>query len=359
MAFSNRQSMRNLRQFMNEDEDVFDDNEMFRSKPIAELFPETTVLFCDLVGFTAWSSTREPASVFVLLETLFHHFDKLAAKKMVYKVETIGDCYVAITGCPEPRPDHFLVMVRFARECLHKVSVLTMKLEETLGPDTANLSMRFGIHSGPVTAGVLRGERSRFQLFGDTVNTASRIESSGAPGRIHISEDTANLLKAAGKGHWLEKRSELVRAKGKGDLQTYWLTTSNGPDLAESIISGETGSTSSTTENQAVTSMVSDKMQRLIQWNVQRFTALLKDIAANRGAVKAEDDASSATISTELSGGLPLEEVKEVIELTTAIQHSQSNLESADVTLDPEVITQLNEYITIISSLYENHAFHK
>ena len=87
------------------------------------------------------------------------------------KVETIGDCYVAVSGLPEPRKDHATVMARFAHECLLVLSKLTKRLEVMLGPDTAELTMRIGLHSGAVTAGVLRGEKSRFQVFGDTVNT--------------------------------------------------------------------------------------------------------------------------------------------------------------------------------------------
>jgi hypothetical protein len=100
--------------------------------------------------------------------------------------------------------------------------------------------MRVGLHSGPVTAGVLRGEKARFQLFGDTVNTAARMESTGQKGRIHVSESTATLLINAGKQAWINARDELVQAKGKGEMQTYWVkppdvgtksttTTSSGP----------------------------------------------------------------------------------------------------------------------------------
>ena len=89
----------------------------------------------------------------------------------MYKVETVGDCYVAVAGVPYPQKDHALIMVRFARDILKKMKSVTAQLEVSLGPDTGNLSLRIGVHSGPVTAGVLRGERARFQLFGDTVNT--------------------------------------------------------------------------------------------------------------------------------------------------------------------------------------------
>lgn len=86
----------------------------------------------------------------------------------MFKVETVGDCYVAVSGLPDPNSRHALVMARFARECIFHFRKLTEKLEMSLGPDTADLGLRVGLHTGSVTAGVLRGERSRFQLFGDT-----------------------------------------------------------------------------------------------------------------------------------------------------------------------------------------------
>ena len=109
-------------------------------------------------------------------------------------------------------------MARFARDCLAQANSLTKKLEVTLGPDTGDLCMRIGLHSGPVTAGVLRGERSRFQLFGDTMNTASRMESTGLPNKIQISQETADLLVSAGKESWFTSRNETVTAKGKGKI---------------------------------------------------------------------------------------------------------------------------------------------
>jgi class 3 adenylate cyclase len=181
---------------------------MYESKPIADLFPETTILFADIAGFTAWSSVREPSQVFVLLETLYRAFDIIAKKRRVFKVETIGDCYVAVTGLPEPRKDHAVAMARFSRDCMVRMRSLCKQLEVTLGPDTGDLSMRMGIHSGPVTAGVLRGERSRFQLFGDTMNTAARMEHTGQRDKIQVSQETADLLIAAGKTNWLSKRED-------------------------------------------------------------------------------------------------------------------------------------------------------
>ena len=111
-------------------------------------------MFADLVGFTAWSSMREPSQVFTLLETIFCSFDELANLRRVFKVETVGDCYVAAAGLPVKRKDHAVVMARFARECLTNFIELAKQLEEVLGPDTADLGIRIGLHSGPITAGV-------------------------------------------------------------------------------------------------------------------------------------------------------------------------------------------------------------
>ena len=114
----------------------------FGQKPIADLFPHTTVLFADISGFTAWSSTREPAQVFILLQTLYQAFDVVAKKRKVFKVETIGDSYVAVTGLPEPQERHAVIMARFAGECMLKLQEIVTDLEVTLGPDTGDLSMR-------------------------------------------------------------------------------------------------------------------------------------------------------------------------------------------------------------------------
>jgi class 3 adenylate cyclase len=108
-------------------------------QPIADLFPETTVLFADIAGFTAWSSARDPAHVFTLLQTLYQGFDRIAHKEKVFKVETIGDCYVAVTGLPDPQKNHALIMARFAAACLHKLYEMLRDLELKLGPDTAEL----------------------------------------------------------------------------------------------------------------------------------------------------------------------------------------------------------------------------
>ena len=112
-------------------------------------------------------------------------------------------------------------MVRFARLLMQRMLRIVKTLESSLGPDTGDLRLRIGINSGPVTAGILRGERSRFQLFGDTVNTASRMETTSEKNRIQVSQATADLLIEDGKENWLAARHDLVSAKGKGKQQLY------------------------------------------------------------------------------------------------------------------------------------------
>jgi class 3 adenylate cyclase len=197
-----------------------------KGSPIADLFPEATVFFADLAGFTKWSSERKPTEVFGLLETIYSAFDSIAQRRKVFKVETIGDCYVAVTGVPEAQPDHALIMTKFSADCMLKLKQLLIKMAGEYGEDTEDLCLRIGLHSGAVTAGVLRGDRGRFQLFGDTVNTAARMESNGTPGRIHCSQNTADLLLLAGKESWVKSRETTIHAKGKGEMQTYWLEPS-------------------------------------------------------------------------------------------------------------------------------------
>jgi hypothetical protein len=120
----------------------------YEGSPIAQLYPDTTVLFGDISGFTAWSSSRQPSEVFHLLEAVYNGFDKIAHDHGVFKVETIGDSYVAACGLPKPRNNHAVVMARFAAECQEKAIQIFVDLESSLGPGTADLSFRFGLNSG-------------------------------------------------------------------------------------------------------------------------------------------------------------------------------------------------------------------
>lgn len=365
----------------NNDELITD--KLLQTKPIADLFPNATVMFADICGFTAWSSVREPTQVFTLLEQIYNSFDILARKRRIFKVETIGDCYVAAAGLPDPRPDHAVAMARFANECLVKMHSVVKKLEVRLGPDTAELGMRFGLHSGPVTAGVLRGEKSRFQLFGDTVNTASRIETTGERNRIHISEDTAKLLINAGKIAWVQKREGLVAAKGKGDIVTYWLSltpskhrrpngpyrtnmggTSSSANLSDtmSAASGMSESTLFSGRRRIALdqmSVIDDRKQRLIDWNVDVLSNFLKKIMAMRVEEKSNNAPALENddiLSHSSSNNTVLDEVREIIVLPQKEKVYQTDPQT--LTLDASIISQLQDYVGLIASMYRENSFH-
>ena len=171
----------------------------------------------------------------MLLEVLYSQFDKAAIELGIFKVETIGDCYMAVCGVPDWRHDHAIAMAKFALVMQTKMKLVQKRLQRQLSSDVNQLRLRVGLNSGPVTAGVIRGQRPRFQLFGDTVNTASRMESLSQPGKIQLSVSTAELLIDAGHASWLLEREDVVQAKGKGQLKTYWLVCedANATDIED------------------------------------------------------------------------------------------------------------------------------
>ncbi|KAL7571614.1 hypothetical protein ACA910_011154 [Epithemia clementina (nom. ined.)] len=359
----------NLKSFLMEnkdlDEELNDDTEwLLSSKPIADLFTDTTVIFADICGFTAWSSVREPSQVFTLLETIYRAFDLIAKRRGVFKVETVGDCYVAVCGLPQPRKDHAVVMARFARECSNRMLDLTRRLAVQFGPGTEDLGLRVGLHSGPVTAGVLRGERSRFQLFGDTMNTASRMESTGEVNRIHVSEETAKLLADAGKEHWLAAREELVVAKGKGYLSTFWLKKSL--NMMSEQHSESCGA--SLQEKPSESREESDKTARLIGWCTDVLFSLIKLIVVRRNTVLGPRHTSSPTPLLESKlirtnadkSSTILDEVEEVIELPKPNNNIDNNDENSlrSFEISPDVLEELKLYVAEIAKSYHDNPFH-
>jgi guanylate cyclase len=181
-------------------------------KRIAERHPATTVLFADLVGFTPWAAQTDPAQVVDFLDSLFSRFDELAAAHGVEKIKTIGDSYMAVAGAPEPRDDHALAAIEFARAMLAAV-------DEAQRHSGTDLALRVGLASGPVVAGVIGRQRILFDLWGNTVNIASRMEASGLPGRIHVAQSTRDLLPES----WSWEGRESIDVKGIGRMTTYLL----------------------------------------------------------------------------------------------------------------------------------------
>jgi class 3 adenylate cyclase len=179
---------------------------------IADGFSDVTVLFADLVDFTRRSHRIAPEQVVATLNGLFTAFDQLAQQRGLEKIKTVGDAYMVAGGLPDPRPDHAEAVAEMA---------LAMRDEVTRHPDPGGqpLAVRIGIDTGPVVAGVIGTSKFSYDLWGDTVNTASRMESSGAPGCIQVTARTYQRLNDS----YRFKRRGSIPVKGKGDIITYFL----------------------------------------------------------------------------------------------------------------------------------------
>ncbi len=165
-----------------------------------------SVLFADIVGFTPLSAEMEPDEMVSQLNDVFTYFDGLADRYGCEKIRTIGDNYMVAAGVPTPRPDHALALCAMALDMLDY-------------SETGPLSFRIGINSGPAVAGVIGTKKFQYDLWGDTVNTAERMESHGEAGRIQVSESTYELIKDT----FTTTARGAIDVKGKGTLNTHWL----------------------------------------------------------------------------------------------------------------------------------------
>jgi hypothetical protein len=218
-----------------------------------------------------------------------------------------------------------------------------------------DLQLRFGLHSGPVTGGVLRGQKSRFQLFGDTVNTAARMESNGTPGKIQVTQSTADLLIAAGKGRWVKKREELIEAKGKGLMQTYWAQPNT---LSPSVCTGATYSGHTAADGIHGIDCLDERTERLVNWNADIMAGLIRQIMSRRNTTKRKKS-SAMDIPSESSGTIALDEVKEVIKLPDFDESAFLNEVDAElIELNPQVMTELRNFIIAVANSYDRNAFH-
>lgn len=184
---------------------------------IADKYEAVTVLFADLVDFTEFSAHFTPEDTIALLNRTFSRFDSLLLQYGLEKIKTIGDAYMVVGGVPTPRPDH-------AEAVADMALALQAAAKDLLLPTGEAIRLRIGMHSGPVTAGVIGSQKFAYDLWGDTVNTASRMESHGLPGTIQVSEATYNLL----KDKYLLSARGPIEVKGKGLMPTYLLEGKKG-----------------------------------------------------------------------------------------------------------------------------------
>ncbi len=198
--------------------------EKLKAEPqtIADAFASASVLFADVVDFTPMAERVSPARVVEMLDQLFGHFDALVERYSLEKIKTIGDCYMVAAGIPSPRLDHAQSLALVALDMLDAV-------REKGAVGSLGLELRIGINSGPVVAGVIGRKRFLYDLWGDAVNTAGRMQTEGTPGRIQVTRATYELL----KDEFVCEPRGAVSVKGKGAMET-WYVLARRPAAANS-----------------------------------------------------------------------------------------------------------------------------
>jgi len=181
-------------------------------KLIADHFDEVSVLFADLVGFTEFSARKTPTQLVEILNGIFCEFDRLSESHGLEKIKTIGDAYMVVGGLPTARGDHAQAIALLALEMQSALTQFNLKIGESF-------QLRIGMHSGSVVAGIIGISKFSYDLWGDTVNVASRMESNGMPGKIQVTGATYERLKE----QFIFEERGMIEVKGKGKMLTYWM----------------------------------------------------------------------------------------------------------------------------------------
>ena len=341
------------------------------SKKQGDSFSSATVMFADIVGLERWSTGKEPEEKDNMLETVRRSLNAIAKRHGIFQVEMAGDCFVAVTDAQNTENDHAAIMAHFACDCRKRLAEIFKSMS------TKNLFMRFGLHSGHIQAGLLGDQSSRFQLFGDTVDTTYQMLALGKAGKIHASVETAELLNLGGKSHWLSPRKDLVLVNGKGEMSTFWIKHKICLSIDESkklfAKSGaSTHSEASTVDEQDIwgesdwTSMSesvhteSSAPKLAVDRNVNILMRYLKKIEARRLALRRLGHRKPRDEDFEIGMGDPImEEAREVVRMPEFNPAVASDVSHSDlIELPEEVESQLRLFVLSIASTYRDNEFH-
>jgi class 3 adenylate cyclase len=190
---------------------------------VADHFDEASILFADIANFTPFSTNNSPAQVVALLNQVFSAFDHLTDKYKLEKIKTIGDAYMVVSGLPTPRPDHLDALVEMALE-------MQMVMKSFRQNGMGEFNLRIGVNTGPVIAGIIGYKKFNYDLWGDTVNVACRMESCGVLGKIQVTKEVYVRL----KDRYRFTRRGPIQVKGKGEMTVYLLQGKNSKNISNS-----------------------------------------------------------------------------------------------------------------------------
>ena len=350
-----------------------------RAKEVIESMPEqmslieskeeivltnSTLMVAGLCSLEQWKEGKEPEETDHLLETVERSILAVAKRHGISQVEMIDGKFIAIMGSDNNDIDHAAILVYFACECRKRVSELFKSMA------AKELSIRFGIHSGNLIPEITTNDNgsSRFQLFGDTVDTAYQMLENGKANRIQVSVDTAELLNLAGKPHWISPRSDLIPVKGIGNMSTFWVKPKACLSTGKAEHKSDDDSVSTvrqrnTWEGSFSVDDVSEKdFQSLVDQNTAILLRYLRAIYAKRLVSKKKQilDVTSSWERNDEMGRSIIEEARESIQATSFdFSASMDGVDPSLVQISQEVQSKLRNYVASIGAAHrrENH-FH-
>jgi len=334
------------------------------------ILTNATLMVAGICSLEKWGEDKEPEETTYLIETVQQSLAVIAKRHGILQIEIIGGNFLAIVGSDDSDVDHAALLVYFACECRKRISELFKSIS------AKELSIRFGVHSGnmkPDMTCIDEGS-NRFQLFGDTIDTAYEMFENGKANRIQVSVDTAELLNLAGKSHWVSPRSDLVTVKGIGDMSTFWVKPKaclstvkkkktpidEGNDRDSTGISISDGT--DWEESCSLSDISEMEFQRMVDQNTTILLRYLRPIYAKRLASKQKrltNIVFSCDDDIEIGGSI-IEEAQEMIQVASFdLRVSMNPVDPSLIEISHEIQSQLRVYVASIGAAYrQENLFH-